>query len=163
MFYYGFVYYIYKLSTMCTRGTKDVSNRCNEIIVDHHVYSTHYQNRTLCRVSEALGKASKTLGKVFVECRTRQRALANSTSTKAYLPSTFFRVLGTEFADCQGVLGKEKSSSRRRGDGDGVFAECLLIHSAKKLLLYQLLCRVPTGQHLAKNPSAGPFVRFFAE
>jgi hypothetical protein len=25
------------------------------------------------------------------------------------------------------------------------------------------LCRVSTGQHSAKNPSAGPFVRFFAE
>jgi hypothetical protein len=39
------------------------------------------------------------------------------------------------------------------------FAECLLIHSVKKLPL----CRVSTGQHSAKNPSAGPFARFFAE
>jgi hypothetical protein len=39
------------------------------------------------------------------------------------------------------------------------FADCLLIHSAKKLPL----CRVSTDQHLAKNPSADPFVRFFVE
>jgi hypothetical protein len=49
---------------------------------------------------------------------------ANSTSAKPSLPSTFFRELGTDFAECQAVLGKEKLSSRRRGDGDGFFAEC---------------------------------------
>jgi hypothetical protein len=44
--------------------------------------------------------------------------------------------------------------------GKGVtFAECLLIHSARKISL----CRVPTGQHSAKDPSAGPSVSFFAE
>jgi hypothetical protein len=37
----------------------------------------------------------------------------NSTSAKASLSSTFSR-----------ALGKEKRPSRRRGDGDGVFAEC---------------------------------------
>jgi hypothetical protein len=35
----------------------------------------HYWNRRLCRVPEALGKALKTLGKLFAECRTRQRGL----------------------------------------------------------------------------------------
>jgi hypothetical protein len=34
------------------------------------------------------------------------------------------------------------------------FAECHLIHSAK---------RVPTGLHSANGPPAGPFVSFFAE
>jgi hypothetical protein len=44
--------------------------------------------------------------------------------------------------------------------GKGVtFTECLLIHSTKKLPL----CRVSAIQHSAKNPSAGPHVRFFAE
>jgi hypothetical protein len=42
---------------------------------------------------------------------------------------------------------------------DGAFAECLLIHSTKKLPL----CRVSTDLHLAKDPLAGPFVRFFVE
>jgi hypothetical protein len=52
-----------------------------------------------------------------------------------------FRALGTDFAECQAVLDKEKPSSRRRGDGDVIFAEC----------------------HSTKDPSAGPFVRFFVE
>jgi hypothetical protein len=39
---------------------------------------------------------------------------ANSTSTKASLPSTFSRALGTDFTECQTVLGKEKRPSRRR-------------------------------------------------
>ena len=39
------------------------------------------------------------------------------------------------------------------------FAECLLIHSTKKLHL----CRVSTDLHSTKDPPAGPFVRFFAE
>jgi hypothetical protein len=49
---------------------------------------------------------------------------ANSTSAKPSLPSTFSRALGTDFAECQTILDKEKPLSRRRGDGDGVFAEC---------------------------------------
>jgi hypothetical protein len=84
---------------------------------------------------------------------------ANSTSTKVSLLSTFSRALSTDFAECQMVLGKEKWPSRRRGDANNVFAECLLLHSAKKLPR----CRVSVGQHSTKNPPAGPFVRFFAE
>jgi hypothetical protein len=42
----------------------------------------HYRNRSLCRVPEALGKALKTLGKVFTECRTRQSLCRVSHSTK---------------------------------------------------------------------------------
>ena len=48
----------------------------------------------------------------------------NSILAKPSLPSTFFRVLDTDFAECQAVLGKENPPSRRRGDRDGVFAEC---------------------------------------
>jgi hypothetical protein len=44
----------------------------------------------------------------------------NSTSAKASLPSTFSR-----------ALGKEKWSLRRRGNGDGFFAECQGRHSVK--------------------------------
>jgi hypothetical protein len=39
------------------------------------------------------------------------------------------------------------------------FAECHLIHSAKKLPF----CRVSTDLHSAKGPPAGPFVTFFAQ
>jgi hypothetical protein len=38
---------------------------------------------------------------------------ANCTSTMDSLPSTFYRVLGKDFAECHKVFGKEKSSSRR--------------------------------------------------
>jgi hypothetical protein len=95
-------------------------------------------------------KAWKTLSK---------EGSTNSTSAKPSLPSTFFRALGTDFNECQVVLGKEKPSSRRLGDGDGVFAECIRRHSAKKVPL----CRVSADQHSTKDPSAGPFVSFFVE
>jgi hypothetical protein len=68
-----------------------------------------------------------------------KKVSANSTSAKASLPSTFSRALGTDFVECQTVLGKEKPSSRCRGDRDSVFAECLRWHSAKKLLFAECL------------------------
>jgi hypothetical protein len=61
------------------------------------------------------------------------------------LPSTFSRTLDTDFVECQAVLGKEKSPSRRRGDGDDTFAECL---------------PASTRQRICQQ---GPFVGFFAE
>jgi hypothetical protein len=39
---------------------------------------------------------------------------ANNTSAMASLPSTFYRALGKDFAECHSVLDKEKRSSRRR-------------------------------------------------
>jgi hypothetical protein len=39
---------------------------------------------------------------------------ANSTSATASLPSTFYRTLDKDFAECQSVLSKEKRPSRRR-------------------------------------------------
>jgi hypothetical protein len=89
-------------------------------------------------VLEALGKASKTLGEVFAECDTRQRGLDEQYIDNRFfaeyflsgtwqrlcrvlfighsaktLPSTFYRALGKDFAECHSVLGKEKSLSRR--------------------------------------------------
>jgi hypothetical protein len=78
---------------------------------------------------------------------------------QSLLCRVLFWALGINFTECQAVLGKEKSSSWRQGDGDGIFAECIRRHSAKKLPL----CRVSVDQHSAKDPSAGPFVRFFVE
>jgi hypothetical protein len=37
----------------------------------------------------------------------------NSTSATAFLPSTFYRALGKDFAECHSVLGKENPPSRR--------------------------------------------------
>jgi hypothetical protein len=41
-------------------------------------------------VPEALGKALKTLGKVFVECRTRQTGLGTQCIGKAFFAEYFF-------------------------------------------------------------------------
>jgi hypothetical protein len=49
------------------------------------------------------------------------------------------------FAECQGALGKEKRPLRRRGDGDGFFAECQGRHSANELTLPSA-CPVALGK-----------------
>jgi hypothetical protein len=38
----------------------------------------------------------------------------NCTSATDSLPITFYRALGTDFAECQSILGKKKSLSRRQ-------------------------------------------------
>jgi hypothetical protein len=58
---------------------------------------------------------------------------------QSLLCRVLFWALDTDFAKFQATLGKEKPPSRRRGDGDGVFAECLLRHSTKKLLFTECL------------------------
>jgi hypothetical protein len=47
---------------------------------------------------------------------------------KGFFAEYFSRALSTDFAKCQTILSKEKSPSRCRVDGDGIFAECLLVH-----------------------------------
>jgi hypothetical protein len=51
---------------------------------------SHYRNRRLCRVPEALGKPLKTLSKGFAECRTRQRGLGTQCIGKAVFTEYFF-------------------------------------------------------------------------
>jgi hypothetical protein len=41
------------------------------------VTNLHYRTQALCRVSQTLGKYTTTLGKMFAESNTRQRALAS--------------------------------------------------------------------------------------
>jgi hypothetical protein len=84
----------------------------------------HYRNRRLCRVPEALGKALKTLGKLFAECRTRQRGLDIQCIGKAVFAEYFFS--GTR----QRGLPSARSTRQRKAavtvtvDGDGAFAKC---------------------------------------
>ena len=87
--------------------------RTGEIRVHDLEDMYHYRNRALCRVPEALGKALKTLGKGFAECRTRQRRLGKQCIGKAFFVEYFFS--GTR---------QRGLPLWRRGDGDGVFAEC---------------------------------------
>jgi hypothetical protein len=49
------------------------------------IYIYNYRNQALCRVSEALGKAWKTLGEGFAECDTQQREL-----DELYIDNSFF-------------------------------------------------------------------------
>jgi hypothetical protein len=64
-------------------------------------------------VPEALGKALKTLGKGFAECRTRQRRLGTQFIGKAFFAEYFLS--GTR---------QRKAAVTATSDGDGVFAEC---------------------------------------
>jgi hypothetical protein len=73
----------------------------------------HYRNLRLCRVSEALGKALKTLSKGFAECRTRQRGLGIQCIGKAIFAEYFFS-----------STRQRKATVTAMGDGDGAFAEC---------------------------------------
>jgi hypothetical protein len=92
------------------------------------VLCAHYRNRALCRVSEALGKAWKTLSKAFAECDTRQKDL-----NKQYIGNNFF----AEYflSDTRPGTRQRKAAVTTPGNRDGVFAECSKWHSAKKLLL----------------------------
>jgi hypothetical protein len=67
--------------------------------------SRHYRNRVLCRVSKTLGKDYFTLGKehstIFL-------------SAKGSLPSTFFRTLGKDFAECRKALGKLRIEKNKK-------------------------------------------------
>jgi hypothetical protein len=74
----------------------------------------------LCRVPQALGKASKILGKLFVECDTRQRGLG-----KLYVGNDFFVeciMSGTRQSLCRVPSGawqrKVVVTAIRDGDGD---------------------------------------------
>jgi hypothetical protein len=119
----------------------------------------HYRKRVLCRVSEVLGKALKTLDKGFTECHTRQRRLGKQCIGKAFFAEYFFsgtrqtvhvcRVFDTRqtclcrlwsCAECP-ALGK---SARYR---EPYFAECGYRQS--------LLCRVPDKRHSTKSPTLG--------
>jgi hypothetical protein len=73
----------------------------------------------------------KTLGRVFAECRTRQRGLGTQCIGKAFFAEYFFS--GTRQRLCQ-VLGstrQRKAAVTVPSDGDGVFVECLRWHSTK--------------------------------
>jgi hypothetical protein len=75
----------------------------------------HYRNRRLCRVPEALDKALKTLGKLFAECRTRQRGLGIQCFGKAVFAEYFFS--GTRQSGLPSAREHSAKKSSRYGDG----------------------------------------------
>jgi hypothetical protein len=82
-----------------------------------HIWNTyiHYRKQLLCRVSEALGKAWKTLGEVFAECDTRQRKLGELYIDNGYIDEYFL----SDTRQRKGVV-------TTTGNGDGAFAESSL-------------------------------------
>jgi hypothetical protein len=75
----------------------------------------HYRIRRLCRVPEALGKAAKTLGKAFAECRTRQRRLGTQCIGKAFFAECFFS--GTQQSGLPSAREHSAKKSSRYGAG----------------------------------------------
>jgi hypothetical protein len=129
----------------------------------------HYRN-------QALGKALKTVGKRFAECRTRQRGLGTQCIGKAVFVEYFFS--GTRQSGLRSArpLGKEKQPLRRRvTETESLPSVCLTAlskESARGVPMSGtlssawygtrqsvLLCRVPEPLHSVKNlyrcPSLG--------
>jgi hypothetical protein len=116
-----------------------VRNRIFDGLIAHHI------NRTIgisC-CTECLKhsvKLKKHSAKALTSVTYDKESSANCTSTTASLPSTFYRPLDKDFAECQQLLGKEKSPSRRqvtatepvpsahrvRLDKDSLFVKCSL-------------------------------------
>jgi hypothetical protein len=71
----------------------------------------------------------------------------------------FLRHSAKWFVEYQRALGKEKQPLRRRGDRDGVFAECHRRHSAKELPLPSVGLTA-LGKESARG---GLHIRYFAE
>jgi hypothetical protein len=105
----------------------------------------HYRKQLLCQVSEALGKAWKTLGEGFAECDTRQRK-----HDELYISNAFFAeyfLSSTRQSICRVSLGTRQSKVvvTVPGNDDGACAEC------------------PLYRHSAKKLPVGPFIRSFVE
>jgi hypothetical protein len=119
----------------------------NKTLIDGDV---HYRNRRLCRVPEALGKALKTLGKIFAECHTRQRGLDIQCISKAVFVEYFFRALGKVVCRVPESTRQRKAAVTTTGDGGGVFAECPGRHSAKEFTLPSV-CLTALGKESARE------------
>jgi hypothetical protein len=119
----------------------------------------HYRTQLLCRVSQTLGKARKTLGKDFAECNTRQRMLGelyigNDLFAEYFLSGTRQRICRVPFGTRQ-----RKVVVTTPNDGDGSFAECLPRHSAKRPILPSVSCHGPRQRRLQRAPPPVPVPR----
>jgi hypothetical protein len=90
---------------------------------------SHYRNRRLCRVPEALGKEGS----------------AHSASQSLLCRVLFLGHSAKRFAECQTALGKEKQQLRRW------VMETASLPSDTRQRCY--LCRVLSVRHSTKNPS----------
>jgi hypothetical protein len=113
------------------------------------VVCIHYRKRALCRVPEALGKAVKTLGKGFAECRTRQRRLGKQCIGKAFFAEYFFS--GTQQRGLPSA--REHSAKKSNCYDDGVTETAFLPSVTGDTRQRSYLYRVSAQQHSAKNQS----------
>jgi hypothetical protein len=91
-----------------------VKNKIGECKIVYY----HYRKQLFCRVSEALGKAWKTLGEGFVECNTRQRKLDE------YFPEYFLSGTRQRLCRVPPVTRQRIVAITVLGNDDGVYAEC---------------------------------------
>jgi hypothetical protein len=120
--------------------------RANELDLKIPRLLHHYRKRALCRMSEALGKAVKTLDKGFTECRTQQRRLGKQCIGKPFFVEYFFS--GTRQ---RGLPSAREHSAKKNGRyGDGVTETASL----------PSVCLVALGKEPVRQ---GSHVRFFAE
>jgi hypothetical protein len=130
------------------------------------IFTTRIEGFAECLKHSA--KPEKHSAKSLPSVTLGKESSTNSTSATTSLPSTFYRALSKDFAECQSVLGKEKRLSRRRvtetaplpsvlGDTrqrSYLFAECLqpaLGNGSTSGARRQVLCQVPGPQHSAKK------------
>jgi hypothetical protein len=100
-------------------------------------------------VPEALGKAPKTLGKGFAECRTRQRRLS-----KQYIGKGFFAEYFFSDTRQRGLPSAREHSAKKSGRYGAEVTETASLPSVKDDTWQRLhLCRVSSRKHSAKNTS----------
>jgi hypothetical protein len=104
-------------------------------------------------VPEALGKAAKTLGKAFAECRTRQRRLGTQCIAKAFFAECFSRTLGKEVCRVPESTRQRKAAVTAPGDRDSGFVELSLPSVCPATLGKGSIFAECHLRHSVKNPS----------
>jgi hypothetical protein len=141
---------LWGMLAMCT--TNNTLNRIEyftttNILLKYSIYYSHYQNRRLCRVPEALGKALKTLGKMSHSAKRARHTVHRQSLLCRVL---FLGHSAKWFAECQRTLDREKQPLRH-----WVTETASLPSVPGDTRQRSYLCRVPAGEHSTKNPPEG--------
>jgi hypothetical protein len=121
---------------------KETKREAKQCTTGHSSFAECLRHSTKAILHSAKTLPSVTLGK--------ERS-ANCTSATASLPSTFYRALGKEFAECHLTLGKEKSPSRRQVTVTDPLPSVFFGTRQRGQF-----CRVSAITALGKNGSSGP-------
>jgi hypothetical protein len=120
---------------------------------------SHCRTQLLCRVSQTLDKGYFTLGKGFAECNTRQRTLGELYIGNSLFAEYFLSGTRQRFCRVPSDTRQRKVTVTVPSDGDGSFAECLLWHSAKRLILPSVCARGPRQRRVQWAPPPDPVPR----